>query len=51
MGEKEMEIINLLQWSIWKDIENAIVVIFEEIKGIRSHRVRSTYESVDGRGQ
>lgn len=51
MGEEEMGIINLFQWSIWKDIENAIVAIFEEIKGITSHRVKSTYEDVDGRGQ
>lgn len=41
MGEEEMEIINLFQWSMWKDIENAIVVIFEEIKAIRSHKVKA----------
>lgn len=51
MGEEEMAIINLFLWSIWKDIENAIAVIFEEIKDTRSHRVKSTYENVDGRGQ
>lgn len=36
IGKKEMEIINLFQWSIWKDIEN--VEIFEEIRGIKYDR-------------
>lgn len=51
MGEEVIDIIKVFQWSNCKDIENAIVVIFEEMKGIRFHRVKSTFENVDGRGQ
>lgn len=41
IGEKEMEIINIFQWSIRKDIGNAIVVISKEIRGIISDRVKA----------